>query len=265
MFNRADKRVLLLSLSLCGAFVVVALFPSLVAATKNRSPILLPLSEPDKALLVAVKANNFTGVKQAVENGADVNVRDPERYNNCSGDFQPRRTPLMEAVCPRARTSSRSWKLLPVKMEIVDYLLERGADLNGQERNGNSILDRAILPGRANVIKSLLEHGADPNVPNKYGDTPLIQACSAGDLEMAKLLFAYGGEINCQGQLGYTALHRAVDRKYSPIASWLLSVGANPSLRTKTGWTVDHVAVNRDWMREWTELTTSAHLKGGKV
>lgn len=64
------------------------------------------------------------------------------------------------------------------QIKVVDYLLEKGADVNAQDANGNSILSTAVFnysKDKANYshyILELLKKGADVNLKNNYGVSP---------------------------------------------------------------------------------------------
>ncbi len=47
-------------------------------------------------------------------------------------------------------------------------------------------------------IKGLLKKGADINAQNKFGDTSLIKACYANDAPLIKSLVALGANVNCK-------------------------------------------------------------------
>lgn len=58
------------------------------------------------------------------------------------------------------------------RLDIVSFLLERGADINQTTRRGNAFcLAAGAL--RAETMAFLLSRGADPNVPNRKGETPI--------------------------------------------------------------------------------------------
>ena len=44
---------------------------------------------------------------------------------------------------------------------IVQRLLEKGADIDGKDRSGQTALSRAAMKGHEAVVKLLLEKGAD--------------------------------------------------------------------------------------------------------
>jgi hypothetical protein len=57
--------------------------------------------------------------------------------------------------------------------QIIDRLLELGADVNLQEQSGFSALHYACLHQNVELIASLLRHGANPFLMNLKGETPL--------------------------------------------------------------------------------------------
>jgi ankyrin repeat protein len=56
---------------------------------------------------------------------------------------------------------------------IINALLEKGADLNHQNGNGNTPLHVAVLENKSDIVKFLLEKGAETNIKNKKEETPL--------------------------------------------------------------------------------------------
>lgn len=55
----------------------------------------------------------------------------------------------------------------------IASMVENGADVNMQASDGTTALIAAIMQGNYQVVEYLLEHGADPNLENKRGWTPL--------------------------------------------------------------------------------------------
>jgi ankyrin repeat protein len=54
---------------------------------------------------------------------------------------------------------------------VIDLLAQAGADLNAQDRAGNSALHVAYSK---NAIRALIRNGANLNIPNNAGKTPLM-------------------------------------------------------------------------------------------
>ena len=64
-------------------------------------------------------------------------------------------------------------------MEAVNLLLDRGADINGVDSNGDTAMHGAAENMYPRVVNLLAKRGADPAVwskPNKQGRTPLFIA-----------------------------------------------------------------------------------------
>ena len=52
-------------------------------------------------------------------------------------------------------------------------LIKAGADLNSQNKDGNTPLHFAAFNGQVKVIKVLINHEADPSVSNRMGHSYL--------------------------------------------------------------------------------------------
>ncbi|KAI8653627.1 hypothetical protein NCS56_01317100 [Fusarium sp. Ph1] len=72
--------------------------------------------------------------------------------------------------------------------QVVDVLLNKGADLTVTYSDGWTPLYAASSKGHVKVVQLLLEKGADVTAADKNGLTPLITASSNGHVEVVKLL-----------------------------------------------------------------------------
>lgn len=61
----------------------------------------------------------------------------------------------------------------PDAPEIVESLLEAGANPNLQTADGNTPLHLAVRENAPQIIQILLAHGADPNIENRHGQKPV--------------------------------------------------------------------------------------------
>src|SRR4249919_930175 len=59
------------------------------------------------------------------------------------------------------------------QVETIRCLLQHGADIHLQDKNGATALHRAVRTRCAAAVKFLLAAGADPTIRNKPGSTPL--------------------------------------------------------------------------------------------
>ena len=76
------------------------------------------------------------------------------------------------------------------EIEVVDYLLSKGGELNDRTKYGRSPLHRSAWKGQLEMAKFLVGKGAELNSQDIYGNTPLDTATS-------KELRLYLREIGC--------------------------------------------------------------------
>ena len=85
--------------------------------------------------------------------------------------------------------------------DMMKFLLEQGADVNGTDVKGNSALVYAAMHDYYDMGNLLIVHGADVNLKNHLGVTPLMFAAKYNSINVAKLLVGHGAnvmEINAQ-------------------------------------------------------------------
>jgi ankyrin repeat protein len=88
-------------------------------------------------------------------------------------------TPLMAAAGVGTREAQEEAGEESEAVEAVTMLLDRGADINGVDNDGNTAMHGAAYNNYPRVVKLLAERGADPKIwskPNKAGRTPLFIA-----------------------------------------------------------------------------------------
>jgi len=113
------------------------------------------------------------------------------------------------------------------KANVVKLLLEHGADKNGQDSYGQSLVMTAASNRRTDVLALLIAAGADVNAANQYRITPLAVAAEQGHLDIVNMLVAAGAKVNARDTSGGTALSVAILRGYTEIVSALLAAGTD--------------------------------------
>ncbi|KAJ5682003.1 uncharacterized protein N7477_001943 [Penicillium maclennaniae] len=90
-------------------------------------------------------------------------------------------------------------------------LLEQGVPINGQENAlGVTPLHCAVYQGNEEMVEFLLECGANGNATNADGQTPLHIAAKRGHRKCMKLLFAQRVDLHIVDHSGAPSLHAAV-------------------------------------------------------
>ena len=87
------------------------------------------------------------------------------------------------------------------------------------------------------VAEFLLERGADVNAQDKGGLIPLHNASSYGHLDIAALLIKYNTVVNATDKWGFTPLHEAAQKGRTQLCALLLAHGADPFLKNQEGQT----------------------------
>jgi len=80
--------------------------------------------------------------------------------------------------------------------EIVEMLLNRGANINPANQYGITALHNAVRSKTMEIIELLLKKGAYVNARDSYSVTPLQLAVENGSEEIVKLLLKHGAYVN---------------------------------------------------------------------
>ena len=112
---------------------------------------------------------------------------------------------------------------------MVTLLLEKGADVNVQNKYGETALHHAAQEGHASVVAVLLEKGAAIDARNQDGLTALHKAALSDHASIVELLIEKGAAIDARTQEGgATALHVAAWEGHESVVALLLEQGARP-------------------------------------
>lgn len=189
------------------------------------------------ALHKAVFSGRFDEVKLLIDKGARVDVQDKHEL-----------TPLFYAVI---NNDEKMIKFLveignadvnlgkynnPLgmaislgRMELAEYLIDKGADINRQDNIGRTFLHKAAENGNLAAVKFLVEKGARLDVLDKWNDTPLHVAANVkvnkGHIEVVDYLVKNGADINLTHN--YTPIHLAITRGNLDMVKCLIDNGAD--------------------------------------
>jgi ankyrin repeat protein len=93
--------------------------------------------------------------------------------------------------------------------DVVDFLLEKGTQLEVADSAGNTALMGVCFKGYKEIAAKLIEAGADVNQRNVNGATALTFAATFGHLDIAKMLLEKGADIYVPDVRGKSPLDHA--------------------------------------------------------
>jgi ankyrin repeat protein len=213
----------------------------------------------DSQLSTALAAGNLDAVRALVEAGADLCYTDENGYDA-----------LLDAV--HGRDILRDAGLL----ELLGYLVDRGVNLSGVSKHGESAVRVLSRIGRFDALRLLLRAGADRGhlkwtrlheavalgsltdvetalegtrdleARDWWSRTPWLLAVATGDVAKAKVLKERGADTGALGRCGSPALFHAIRGGHTAMLRWLLEEGADIHQRDEFGGSALIEAVEHD-------------------
>jgi ankyrin repeat protein len=198
------------------------------------------------ALFKAIRDKNAQAVRAAIAQGADPNTP------NGRGTIPLRAAFLKDAGWPGRR-------------DVIEALLDGGADVNAQTKDGYTALHVAAGRTSKEVVELLLDRGADVNARTKNGRTPLMMA---ERLEIAELLLARGAKWGT-GDSGIdpdgARIREAARKGDVRMIELLLSKGADPNRASKGGGTAIMSAISGTHAEAVRTLLAAGAKVDGKI
>lgn len=186
----------------------------------------------EESLRAALEGNLVT-VQRLVERGTSPDTSDQEGNSLLMLASRAGHAPVVSYLLSRkaavnARSRYGDSALLAASLKghtvVAKILLAAGAELNPQ---GWTPLHYAAFEGRVEMVKFLLDKGADKNAvaPNDY--TPLMLAVRNGHEDAARALLYGDPDVNYKApSTGETALALAVKKGAVPVIELLKRAGA---------------------------------------
>lgn len=140
-----------------------------------------------------------------------------------SGDVKKVRELLAEGQDVNAKHKGYSALYLAAwqgHADVVEVLLDGGAEINDRTPEGGTALQYAAESGHEDIVRLLLERGGNPQLADRNGETPLHFAATAA---IARLLVDHGADVRARTHSGVTPLHLACS---GAIAELLIRHGA---------------------------------------
>ena len=210
---------------------------------KGRSPLLL-----------ASRSGELTTVKMLVKAGADVRATDATRdtclilaaYDGHTGTVRYL-VGLPEVDLNHRGRKNRTALQVAVKRkhaDVVQVLIDAGADIETKNDRGRSTLHLASFLGELTIMRKLVKAGADVRATDDRRDTCLTFAAYNGHTDAVRYLVSLP-EVDLNHQQSSdnnTALHFAVHQKHADVVQVLIDAGADIETKNDRGCSPLHYA-----------------------
>jgi len=134
--------------------------------------------------ITLLKANDYLGIKKYLKSGGNPNEVEENGES---------------VICFALRYHCDE--------EIIDLLIESGADVNHTDNEGVSVFDVAVTYNNLSLIERLIKSGFDVNHPTRQsGFTPLMGAVCYGRTEVIKKLLELGVDVHARDAYGLNAI-----------------------------------------------------------
>lgn len=204
------------------------------------TPTSSPIEEKEHQAALAEKlyAASFAGdlahMQLLLSLGAPVNV--PTLVPNLYTAFKP---PKSGFLSPLAGAASAG------HLPACRLLLAHGANINpGMRESSSSPLHQACRADDPATADFLLARGAHIDGLNCYKTSPLMYAVKYGSAPLVRLLLAHAPDLAQRSFIGTAAIHWAIWPGHEDLVALLLQAGADADMRVADGATPLHCAAS---------------------
>ena len=218
---------------------------------KRGADIDVTTHDDDNPLLIAAQNGDIEIVEFLLERGANVNITN--KLGLTALHFAALQGyPQIARVLIDAGAGMESGPLIFAsglsRGGVLRELLEAGGDVNTRSQIGTnmSLIQKAARDGIVDLVQYLLENGANVEDVDDEGSRAIHLATLNNHLEVVKYLSLNGGANveAVQNVSGQRPLHMACKAGYLDIVKFLISeAGANAEIRTINEWNPLHFAV----------------------
>ena len=210
------------------------------------------------ALQEAAFAGHQNIVESLLRKGADVNARGGPFGTAMQAAARKKQHQVVEVLIERGYVGEESGPPLhhaawSGHAEVVQYLVDQGADIEAQDCDGATALHWAAWKGYVDIMRILLDKGQDTSIQESAGGSALHFAAYFGQDTAATLLLDRGADVNAKAVFRYTRskhkdllqrcttgrtpLHEAAWNGRNSVIRLLAEKGAILSAQDDHGWT----------------------------
>lgn len=130
---------------------------------------------------------------------------------------------------------------------VREFVEEGGVKGDAEDKFGNQVLFHAVSGNHLDVVNYLIERGADPLIRSQDGSSLLHLAAGAGNIELATRLIEVGCAVDGVDVNGESPLMMAILAEHESMTQLLIAKGASVTLTNGTGATPLSVAAKKGW------------------
>lgn len=236
-----------------------------------------PDGDRNTPIHLAAEAGYLDLVKLLFNHGAKINFSNKSHEMPVSMAAEKRFADVVEFFienCAPANTSIDRKGLIHFAAEqgnchLIEVLIKHKANVNVQDKDGNTPLHLAAKEGHLDLVELLCKHDAKINLRNKFNEAPVLMAAKKistgkkrftdvveflvkngapantiidckemihfsaeqGECNLMEVLIKHGADINAKGFCGDTPLNAATRAKQLESVKFLLGRGADPNLK----------------------------------
>jgi hypothetical protein len=146
-------------------------------------------SDLDYKLVQAAESGDLDGTRKLLSAGTNIEARH-------GGD------------CPLTAAAANG------HLSVVSELLERRANINSRNSQGQTALFRASYAGHTAVVRALIEKGAEVDARDSNARTPLFVAAERGHLNILRILLEKGADAAASGGLMNISILEAAEMNH---------------------------------------------------
>lgn len=221
---------------------IVGLLLKYGASTKLKS------ASNKTALMLAAQSGRINIVQQLLQHETKDNSQEIERTKaltiaSRAGHLNIVKLLLDFGVHPEVKSLQQLAR--DEAFDILQLLLEHGADPNDKDDCHNTVLHRAAQKGGEKMVELLLIHGGNPELGDADGKTPFHYSCARADTTVMKAFLKHGVSLSLADESGRTGLHYASLSRNEEAVRLLLDHGADIEARTRRNETPLQLAAQR--------------------
>lgn len=242
----------------CALSSPIASLEIVVLLLKQGAQLLFSPNNRTTALFLAIQSGRIEKIQWVLAQGADITQADEEGHDA-----------LITAMFSVVAVNETDL------MQLMQFLIDQGAPLNGETCGGESVLSESSRCGWFAIVQCLLRAGSDATMlgwtplmhavvlgtvsemealletadlraVDAWERTPWLLSLHVGHLDKAKRLLAAGSDPEVTGLYGTVPLMYAIASRNRALVAWLIEIGQNVNGIDDTGETPLLSAVELD-------------------